>query len=113
MRRNSFGRCASCLRKNAKCHAGSANGAFADEVAGGAAAGAVLVEYYSAGDRMVAAIISREGIEIVPVSVVSRITICCTCCVSIRQIRMGAAYTTSSPAASARHAGHLEDCTAS
>src|SRR5882672_3292806 len=37
-------------------------------------AGAVLVEYYSAGDRMVAAIISREGIEIVPVSVVSRIT---------------------------------------
>ena len=31
-------------------------------------AGAVLVEYYSAGDRMVAAIISREGIEIVPLS---------------------------------------------
>src|SRR5260221_5493930 len=34
----------------------------------------VLVEYYSAGDRLVAAVIDRESIEIVPVSVVSRVT---------------------------------------
>src|SRR6267154_14365 len=57
-------------------------------------AGAVLVEYYSAGDRMVAAIISREGIEIVPVSVVSRITnLLHLLRFQFAKFRMGAAYT--------------------
>jgi len=57
-------------------------------------ASAVLVEYYSAGDRMVAAIISREGIEIVPISVVSRITnLLHLLRFQFAKFRMGAAYT--------------------
>src|SRR5258708_642729 len=57
-------------------------------------AGAVLVEYYSAGDRMVAAIISREDIEIAPVSVVSRITnLLHLLRFQFAKFRMGAAYT--------------------
>src|SRR6266850_6432426 len=57
-------------------------------------AGAVLVEYYSAGDRMVAAIISRESIEIVPISVVSRITnLLHLLRFQFAKFRMGAAYT--------------------
>ena len=34
----------------------------------------VLVEYYSAGDRLLAVVVSSKGMEIVPVSVVSRVT---------------------------------------
>jgi CHAT domain-containing protein len=57
-------------------------------------AGAVLVEYYSAGDRMVAAVISREGIDIVPVSVVSRVTNLLNLLrFQFAKFRMGAAYT--------------------
>src|SRR5712672_1180132 len=57
-------------------------------------AGAVLVEYYSAGDRMVAAVISGKGIEIVPVSVVSRITnLLHLLRFQFAKFRMGAAYT--------------------
>src|SRR5258707_1550187 len=57
-------------------------------------AGAVLVEYYSAGDRMVAAIVSRESIEIVPVSVVSRVTnLLHLLRFQFAKFRMGDAYT--------------------
>ena len=34
----------------------------------------VLIEYYSAGDRVVAAVLTRDAIEILPISVVSRVT---------------------------------------
>ena len=37
-------------------------------------AGAALVEYYSAGDRLLAAVVTRDAIEIRPISVVSRVT---------------------------------------
>jgi CHAT domain-containing protein len=33
-----------------------------------------LVEYYSAGDRLVAAVVTREAIQITPVTIVSRVT---------------------------------------
>jgi CHAT domain-containing protein len=57
-------------------------------------AGAVLVEYYSAGDRMLAAVVSGEGIEIVPVSVVSRVTnLLHLLRFQFAKFRMGAAYT--------------------
>ncbi len=54
----------------------------------------VLVEYYSAGDRLVAAVIDRESIEIVPVSVVSRVTnLLHLLRFQFAKFRMGAAYT--------------------
>ena len=57
-------------------------------------AGAVLVEYYSAGDRLLAAVVSGEGIEIVPVSVVSRVTnLLHLLRFQFAKFRMGAAYT--------------------
>ena len=57
-------------------------------------AGAVLVEYYSAGDRLLAAVVSGEGIEIVPVSVVSRVTnLLHLLRFQLAKFRMGAAYT--------------------
>jgi CHAT domain-containing protein len=57
-------------------------------------AGAVLVEYYSAGDRMVAAVISGDSIEIAPVSVVSRVTnLLHLLRFQFAKFRMGVAYT--------------------
>jgi len=57
-------------------------------------AGAVLVEYYSAGDRLLAAVVSAESIEIVPVSVVSRVTnLLHLLRFQFAKFRMGAAYT--------------------
>jgi CHAT domain-containing protein len=57
-------------------------------------AGVVLVEYYSAADRMIAAVVSREGIEIVPVSVVSRVTnLLHLLRFQFAKFRMGTAYT--------------------
>jgi CHAT domain-containing protein len=54
----------------------------------------VLVEYYSAGDRLVAAVISRESIEIVPVSVLPRVTnLLHLLRFQFAKFRMGAAYT--------------------
>src|SRR5258705_7534618 len=54
----------------------------------------VLVEYYSAGDRLVAAVIDRESIEISPVSVVSRVTnLLHLLRFQFAKFRMGAAYT--------------------
>jgi len=35
--------------------------------------GTALVEYYSAGDRLVAAVVTRETIEIIPLTIVSRV----------------------------------------
>jgi CHAT domain-containing protein len=57
-------------------------------------AGAVLVEYYSAADRMVAAVVGRDGVEIVPVSVVSRVTnLLHLLRFQFAKFRMGTAYT--------------------
>jgi CHAT domain-containing protein len=57
-------------------------------------AGATLVEYYSAGDRLLAAVIDNSGIEIVPVSVVSRVTnMLHLLRFQFAKFRMGAAYT--------------------
>jgi len=57
-------------------------------------AGAALVEYYSAGDRLLAAVVSGGGIEIVPVSVVSRVTnLLHLLRFQFSKFRMGAAYT--------------------
>jgi CHAT domain-containing protein len=54
---------------------------------------AVLVEYYSAGDRLLAAVVSSDGIEIVPVSVVSRVTnLLHLLRFQFSKFRMGAAY---------------------
>jgi len=57
-------------------------------------AGTVLVEYYSAGERLIAAVISHESIEIVPVSVVSRVTnLLHLLRFQFAKFRMGSAYT--------------------
>jgi CHAT domain-containing protein len=57
-------------------------------------AGAVLVEYYTAGDRLLAALVSRESVEIVPISVVSRVTnLLHLLRFQFSKFRMGAAYT--------------------
>jgi CHAT domain-containing protein len=57
-------------------------------------AGAVLVEYYSAGDRLLAAVVGGESIEILPVSVVSRVTnLLHLLRFQFAKFRMGAAYT--------------------
>jgi CHAT domain-containing protein/Tfp pilus assembly protein PilF len=57
-------------------------------------AGTVLVEYYSAGERLIAAVISGESIEIVPVSVVSRVTnLLHLLRFQFAKFRMGTAYT--------------------
>jgi CHAT domain-containing protein len=54
---------------------------------------AVLVEYYSAGDRLLAAVVSGNGIEIVPVTVVSRVTnLLHLLRFQFSKFRMGAAY---------------------
>src|SRR6202035_5266080 len=54
----------------------------------------VLVEYYSAGERLIAAVITRESIEIVPVSVVSRVTnLLHLLRFQFAKFRMGTAYT--------------------
>jgi CHAT domain-containing protein len=53
----------------------------------------VLVEYYSAGDRLVAAVVTRNSIELVPVSVVSRVTnLLHLLRFQFSKFRMGAAY---------------------
>jgi CHAT domain-containing protein/tetratricopeptide (TPR) repeat protein len=53
----------------------------------------VLVEYYSAGDRLVAAVVTCKTIEIVPVSVVSRVTnMLHLLRFQFSKFRMGAAY---------------------
>jgi CHAT domain-containing protein len=55
---------------------------------------AVLVEYYSAGDRLLAAAVSSKSIEIVPVSVVSRVAnLLHLLRFQFAKFRMGAAYT--------------------
>jgi len=54
----------------------------------------VLVEYYSTGDRLLAAVVSRGGIDIVPVSVVSRVTnLLHFLRFQFAKFRMGTAYT--------------------
>jgi CHAT domain-containing protein len=54
----------------------------------------VLVEYYSAGDRLVAAVVSRNSIELVPVSVASRVTsLLHLLRFQFSKFRMGTAYT--------------------
>src|SRR5712671_4869978 len=54
----------------------------------------LLVEYYSTGDRLLAAVVSRGGIEIVPVSVVSRVTnLLHFLRFQFAKFRMGTAYT--------------------
>jgi len=53
----------------------------------------VLVEYYSAGDRLVAAVVRRDSIELVPVSVASRVTnLLHLLRFQFSKFRMGAAY---------------------
>ena len=53
----------------------------------------VLVEYYSAGDRLLAVVVSSKGMEIVPVSVVSRVTnMLHLLRFQFSKFRMGAAY---------------------
>jgi len=55
---------------------------------------AVLVEYYSAGDRLLAAVVSSKSIEIVPVSVVSRVAnLLHLLRFQFAKFRMGTAYT--------------------
>ncbi|HXJ40768.1 MAG TPA: CHAT domain-containing protein, partial [Bryobacteraceae bacterium] len=57
-------------------------------------ANAVLVEYYSAGDRLIAAVITRDSIKIAPLSVVSRVTnLLHLLRFQFAKFRMGAAYT--------------------
>jgi CHAT domain-containing protein len=57
-------------------------------------AGMVLVEYYSAGDRLLAAVVTADSIEIVPVSVVSSVTnLLHLLRFQFAKFRMGAAYT--------------------
>jgi CHAT domain-containing protein len=52
-----------------------------------------LVEYYSTGDRLVAAVLTRESIKIVPVSVVSRVLhLLHLLRFQLSKFRMGAAY---------------------
>jgi len=56
--------------------------------------GAVLVEYYSTGDRLIAAVISRSKMEIVSVSVVSRIqNFLQLLRFQLSKFRMGSTYT--------------------
>lgn len=71
---------------------------------------AVLVEYYSAGDRLVAAVVSRESIQIAPVSVVSRVTnLLHLLRFQFAKFRMGSAYTEKFAQPLLRAAlGHLE-----
>jgi CHAT domain-containing protein len=53
----------------------------------------VLVEYYSAGDRLLAGVVSGKSMEIVPVSVVSRVTnMLHLLRFQFSKFRMGAAY---------------------
>jgi CHAT domain-containing protein/Tfp pilus assembly protein PilF len=53
----------------------------------------VLVEYYSVGDRLLAAVVTSKSIEIVPVSVVSRVTkMLHLLRFQFSKFRMGAAY---------------------
>ena len=55
---------------------------------------AVLVEYYSAADRLLAAVVGAKSIQIVPVSVVSRVTnLLHLLRFQFSKFRMGAAYT--------------------
>src|SRR6266404_4031157 len=57
-------------------------------------AGAALVEYYSAGDRLLAAVVTGQGIEIVPVTIVPRVTnLLHLLRFQFAKFRMGAAYT--------------------
>jgi CHAT domain-containing protein/Tfp pilus assembly protein PilF len=54
---------------------------------------AALIEYYFAGDRLVAAVVTRNSIEIIPVSVVSRVLhFLHLFRFQISKFRMGAAY---------------------
>jgi CHAT domain-containing protein/predicted negative regulator of RcsB-dependent stress response len=56
--------------------------------------GATLIEYYSAGDRLIAALVSKERIEIIPVSLVSRVAhLLHLFRFQISKFRMGTAYT--------------------
>jgi len=56
--------------------------------------GAVLVEYYSTGDRLIAAVISRSKMEIVSVSVISRIqNFLQLLRFQLSKFRMGSTYT--------------------
>ena len=56
-------------------------------------ADAALIEYYSTGERLVAAVVTREKIEIIPVSVVSRVLhFVHLFRFQISKFRMGAAY---------------------
>jgi len=57
-------------------------------------ASTVLVEYYSTGDRLLAAVVGGGGIEILPVSVVSRVTnLLHLLRFQLAKFRMGAPYT--------------------
>jgi CHAT domain-containing protein len=53
-----------------------------------------LIEYYSAGDRLVAAVVTRESIQIAPITVVSRVThLLHLLRFQLSKFRMGSAYT--------------------
>ena len=57
-------------------------------------ANTVLVEYYSTGDRLLAAVVSGGGLEIVPISVTSRVTnLLHLLRFQLAKFRMGPAYT--------------------
>lgn len=69
-----------------------------------------LIEYYTAGERLVAAVVTRNKIEIIPVSVVSRVLhFLHLFRFQISKFRMGAAYAQrfEKPLLQATH-GHLE-----
>jgi CHAT domain-containing protein len=71
---------------------------------------AVLVEYYSAGNRLLAAVVNNKSIEIMPVSVLSRVTnLLHLLRFQFSKFRMGAAYTERFAQPLLRTAlGHLE-----
>jgi CHAT domain-containing protein len=57
-------------------------------------AGAALLEYYSTGDRLVAAVVTRETIEIVPLTMVSRVArLLHLLRFQLTRFRMGIGYT--------------------
>jgi CHAT domain-containing protein/tetratricopeptide (TPR) repeat protein len=57
-------------------------------------AGAALLEYYSAGDRLVAAVVTRETIEIAPLTMVSRVArLLHLLRFQLSRFRMGIGYT--------------------
>jgi len=59
-------RCGNCLRTNAKRHPRSSRGLLAGRLRPLCPWTRALVEYYSSGDRLIAAVVTRETIKITP-----------------------------------------------